>query len=78
MGDGEILSRIERIDEQMHSLKKTVLESGGAMKKGEAKNAAKAWLREAKKLEKAWPKKAPTALEMTARDRRHSRGTTLH
>lgn len=68
MGNGEVLNRIERIDEQVHDLKKIVLSGGGKIKKEEATTAAKAWLEEAKKIETSWPK-SPSALEMTKKDR---------
>jgi predicted nucleotidyltransferase len=71
MADGEIIEKITSIDEQIHDLRKMVLESGSRIKEDEAKSAAKAWLDEAKKLEKRWPKTAPPVLEMTKKDRRH-------
>lgn len=77
MGSGEVLDRIERIDEQVHDLKKIVLAGGSKAKKEEAKASARAWLEEAKKLEKMWPK-SPTVLEMTKKDRRHLNGANLH
>jgi len=77
MGNGEVLNRIERIDEQVHDLKKMVLSGGGKIKKEEATAAAKAWLEEAKKIQKAWPK-APSVLEMTKKDRRHTNAADLH
>lgn len=75
MGNGEVLDRIERIDEQVHELKNAVLSGGSGLKKEEKTAAAKAWLEEAKKLE--WPK-APTVLEMTKKDRRHTNAANLH
>jgi hypothetical protein len=72
MADGEIIEKITSIDEQIHDLRKMVLESGSRIKEDEAKSAAKAWLAEAKKLEKRWPKTAPPVLEMTKKDRRHN------
>jgi hypothetical protein len=65
MTDGEIIEKITSIDEQIHDLRKMVLESGSRIKEDEAKSAAKAWLAEAKKLEKSWPKTAPPVLDMT-------------
>ena len=52
MVDGEIIEKIESIDEQIHELRKMFLESGSQIKGDEAKSAARAWLAEAKKLEK--------------------------
>ncbi|CAG0952986.1 hypothetical protein METP3_00324 [Methanosarcinales archaeon] len=65
MADGEIIERITFIDEQIHDLRKMVLESGSRTKEDETRAAARAWLAEAKKLEKNWPKTAPSVLEMT-------------
>ncbi|HLB72356.1 MAG: hypothetical protein OIN88_02615 [Candidatus Methanoperedens sp.] len=72
MADGEIIEKIASIDEQIHDLRKMVLESGSRTGDNEAKAAARAWLDEAKKLEKKWPKTAPSVLEMTKKDRRHN------
>ncbi len=72
MADGEIIEKIASIDEQIHGLRKMVLESGSHTGDNEAKAAARAWLVEAKKLEKEWPKTAPSVLEMTKKDRRHN------
>ncbi|MCX9011130.1 MAG: hypothetical protein OIN66_08410 [Candidatus Methanoperedens sp.] len=72
MTDGEIIEKIASIDEQIHDLRKMVLESGSRIKGEEAKSAARAWLAEAKKLEKEWPKTASSVLEMTKKDRRHN------
>ncbi len=72
MADGEIIEKIESIDEQIHNLRKMVLESGSRIKEDETRAAARAWLAEAKKLEKNWPKTAPSILEMTKKDRRHN------
>jgi len=72
MADGEIIEKIAYIDEQIHDLRKMVLESGIRTRDDETKAAAKAWLAEAKKLEKKWPKTAPSVLEMTKKDRRHN------
>lgn len=72
MTDGEIIEKIASIDEQIHDLRKMVLESGSHIKEEEARSAARAWLAEAKKLEKKWPKTAPPVLEMTKKDRRHN------
>ncbi len=72
MADGEIIEKIASIDEQIHDLRKMVLESGSRPRDDEAKAAARAWLAEAKKLEKKWPKTAPSVLEMTRKDRRHN------
>ncbi len=72
MANGEIIEKIESIDEQIHDLRKMFLESGSRIKGEEAKSAARAWLAEAKKLEKKWPKTAPSVLEMTKKDRRHN------
>ncbi len=72
MPDVEIIEKIASIDEQIHDLKKLVLESGSRIKEEETRAAAKAWLAEAKKLEKKWPKTAPSALEMTKKDRKHN------
>ena len=55
MADGEIIEKIASIDEQIHDLRKMVLESGSRTGDNEAKAAARAWLDEAKKLEKKWP-----------------------
>jgi hypothetical protein len=71
MADGEIIEKITSIDEQIHDLRKMVLESGSLIKEEETKSAARAWLAEAKKLEKKWPKTVPPVLEMTKKDRRH-------
>jgi hypothetical protein len=71
MADGEIIEKITSIDEQIHDLRKMVLESGSLIKEEETKSAARAWLAEAKKLEKKWPKTSPPVLEMTKKDRRH-------
>ncbi len=65
MPDGEIIEKIASIDEQIHDLRKMVLESGGRIRDNEVKAAVRAWLAEAKKLEKKWPKTAPPVLEMT-------------
>jgi hypothetical protein len=59
MANGEIIEKIESIDEQIHNLRKMVLESGSQIKGEEAKSAAKAWLAEAKKLEKKMAKNSP-------------------
>ncbi len=72
MPDVEIIEKITSIDGQIHDLRKMVLASGSGIKRDETKSAAKAWLAEAKKLEKKWPKTAPSALEMTKKDRRHN------
>jgi hypothetical protein len=72
MADGEIIEKIASIDEQIHDLRKMVLESGSRMKGDVTKSAAIAWLAEARKLEKKWPKTAPSVLEMTKKDRRHN------
>ncbi len=72
MANGEIIEKIESIDEQIHDLRKMFLESGSQIKGEKAKSAARAWLAEAKKLEKKWPKTAPSVLEMTKKDRRHN------
>ncbi len=72
MTDGEIIEKIASIDEQIHDLRKMVLESGSRIRDDEAKSAARAWLAEAKNLEKRWPKTAPSVLEMTKKDRRHN------
>jgi len=72
MTDGEIIEKIASIDEQIHDLKKLVLESGSRIKEEETRAAAKAWLAEAKKIEKKWPKTAPPVLDMTKKDRRHN------
>ena len=72
MANGEIIEKITSIDEQIHDLRKMVLESRSRTKDDETREAARAWLAEAKKLEKKWPKKAPSVLEMTKKDRRHN------
>jgi hypothetical protein len=72
MVDGEIIEKIASIDEQIHDLRKMVLESGSHARDDEAKAAARAWLAEANKLVKKWPKTAPSVLEMTKMDRRHN------
>lgn len=72
MADGEIIEKIASIDEQIHDLRKMVIESGSRIRDDEIKAAARAWLAEAKKLEKKWPKTAPSVLEMTKKDRRHN------
>jgi len=72
MANGEIIEKIASIDEQIHNLKKMVLESGSLLMDEETKAAARAWLAEANKLEKKWPKTAPSVLEMTKKDRRHN------
>jgi hypothetical protein len=71
MVDGEIIEKIASIDEQVHDLRKMVLESGSGIKEVETQLAARAWLTEAKKLETKWPETAPPVLEMTKKDRRH-------
>ena len=71
MANGEIIQKIAFIDEQIHDLRKMIIESGSGIKEDEKKLAARAWLSEAKKLEKNWPKTVPTVLEMMKRDRRH-------
>lgn len=71
MANGEIIEKIASIDEQIHDLRKMVIESGSRIKEEETRTAARAWLSEAKKLEKKWPKTAPSVLEITKRDRRH-------
>jgi len=73
MADVEIIEKIASIDEQIHDLRKMVLESGSHPKDEEAKAAARAWLAEAKKLEKNWPKTAPSVLDMTKKDRKHNK-----
>ncbi len=72
MADGEIIEKIASIDEQIHDLRKMVLESGSRIRENEIKSAAVAWLAEAKKLEKEWPRTAPSVLEMSKKDRRHN------
>jgi len=72
MANGELIEKITSIDEQIHDLRKMVLESGSSTNKDETRNAARAWLAEAKKLEKKWPKTAPSVLDMTKMDRRHN------
>ncbi len=72
MANGEIIEKIASIDQQIHDLRKMVIESDSHIKIDETKAAARAWLSEAKKLEKKWPKTAPSVLEMTKRDRRHN------
>ncbi|SNQ62765.1 hypothetical protein [Candidatus Methanoperedens nitratireducens] len=59
MANGEIIEKIASIDEQIHDLRKMVLESSSRIKEDETRAAARAWLAEAKKLEKNWPKTAP-------------------
>lgn len=72
MIDGEIIEKIASIDEQIHDLRKMILESGSHARDYEAKAAARAWLDEANKFEKKWPITAPSVLEMTKMDRRHN------
>ena len=72
MANGKIIEKITSIDEQIHDLRKMVLESRSRTKDDETRAAARAWLAEAKKLEKKWPKTAPSVLEMTKKDRRHN------
>ncbi len=72
MANGEIIEKIASIDEQIHDLRKMVLESGSRTKEDETRAAARAWLTEAKKLEKKWPKAAPSVLDMIKKDRRHN------
>lgn len=72
MVEGEIIEKITSIDEQIHNLRKMVLESGCNTKEDETRAAARAWLAEAVKLENKWPKTAPSVLEMTKKDRRHN------
>ena len=55
---GEIIEKITSIDEQIHDLRKMVLESGSHVKEEEAKSGAKAWLDEARKLEKKMAQKS--------------------
>ncbi|MCD4779576.1 MAG: hypothetical protein K8S27_03370 [Candidatus Omnitrophica bacterium] len=71
MANGAIIEKIASIDEQIHDLRKMVLESDSGVKEDEVKLAARAWLTEAKKLETKWPQTAPPVLEMIKRDRRH-------
>jgi len=56
MEDGEIIEKIASIDEQIHDLRKMVLESGSRTRDDETKAAARAWIAEAKKLEKSGQK----------------------
>lgn len=56
MADGELIEKIASIDEQIHELKKLVLESGSRIKEEEIRAAAKAWLAEAKKSKKSGQK----------------------
>lgn len=72
MANGEIIEKIASIDEQIHDLRKMVLESASLIKGEETRSAAKAWIMEARKLERKWPKNAPSVLEMTKKDRRHN------
>ena len=72
MPNGAIIEKIAFIDEQIHDLRKMVLESGSGVKEDEVKLAARTWLTEAKKFEQKWPKTAPSVLEMIKRDRRHN------
>ena len=72
MANGEIIEKIAFIDEQIHDLKKMVIESDSGVKEDEVKLAARAWLTEAKKFEQKWPNTAPPVLEMIKRDRRHN------
>jgi len=71
MIDVEIIEKIASIDEQIHDLRKMVLESSSHIKKEGVRSAARAWLIEAKKMEHRWPESAPTVLEMIKKDRRH-------
>ncbi len=59
MVNGEIIEKIASIDEQIHDLRKMVLESGSRIREEDIRSAAKAWLAEARKHEKKWPKTAP-------------------
>jgi len=52
MANGEIIEKISFIDEQIHDLRKMVLESGSDVKEYEVKLAARAWLTEAKSSSK--------------------------
>ncbi len=72
MSDGEIIEKIASIDEQIHDLRRIVLESSSHVNEEEKRAAARAWLAEAKELEKRWSKTAPSVLEMTKKDRRHN------
>lgn len=72
MINGEIIEKIASIDEQIHDLRKMVLESGSHIREEDIRSAAKAWLAEASKHEKKWPKTAPSVLKMTKKDRRHN------
>ena len=72
MANGEIIEKIAFIDEQIHDLRKMVIESDSGVKEDEVKLAARAWLTEAKKFEQKWPKTASPVLEMIKRDRRHN------
>jgi len=67
----EIIEKIASIDEQIHDLRKMVLESSTRIKKEETRSAARAWLTEAQKMEHRWQESAPTVLEMIKRDQRH-------
>lgn len=71
MIDVKIIEKIASIDEQIHDLRKMVLESSSHIKKEEVRSAARAWLMEAKKMEHRWSDSVPTVLEMTKKDRRH-------
>lgn len=62
MADGEIIEKIASIDEQVHDLRKMVLESGSGIKEVKTKSAAKAWLTEAEKLETNGPKQPRLSL----------------
>lgn len=53
MADGEIIEKIASIDEQIHDLRKMVLESGIHTRNEETKAAARAWLAEAKNSKKS-------------------------
>lgn len=70
MIEAEIIEKIASIDEQIHDLRKMVLESS-QINKEEVRSAARAWLTEAKKMEHKWQESTPTVLEMTKNDRRH-------
>jgi hypothetical protein len=65
MIDVKIIEKIASIDEQIHDLRKMMLESSSCIKKEEVRSAARAWLMEAKKMEHRWSESAPTVLEMT-------------
>jgi hypothetical protein len=56
---GEIIEKLTSIDDQIHDLRKMVLESVSRTKENETRATARAWLVEAHKLEKKMARNSP-------------------